>query len=113
MRILLLSFLLLPCFLNAQINRSARELAQENVREYLVKKLFMNQPYKSVSFSELRSRDDVKTGIAWTIDHQFEITEKAKNFDKKSAELQKPYNFIFYLDDKMNVVKAESYSRSQ
>jgi hypothetical protein len=114
MRILLFLFVLLPAALPAQINRSARELAQENVREYLAKKLFTNQPYKSISFSELKSRpDNNKTGIAWTIDHQFEITEKKTDFVKNSKETQKTYSFIFYLDDKMKVVKAESYSRGQ
>ena len=109
MRVLLVLFLLLPVIANAQINRSATEFAKENVQEYLSKKVFKDQPYKPGVFSELKSHVQVKAGIAWTIDHKFEISEKQKDAHQNSINVQKPYKFIFYLSDKMKVVRAESY----
>ena len=109
MRKLLFLFLFIPSFVNAQINRSAGELARENIQEYLTKKLFKQQPYKPVSFSDLRVYGETKSDIEWTIDHKFEITEKGKDAFQHSVNVQKLYKFIFYLDDKMKVLRAESY----
>lgn len=109
MRILLFLLLFFPAVLNAQINRSARELAMENVQGYLEKKLFKDLPYTSISFSDLRTQTEIKTGIAWTIDHKFEITEKKQDAHQNTIKIRKPYRFIFYLDDRMKVLWAESY----
>lgn len=109
MRSILLLCALLPAALHAQINRSATELAKENIQEYVTAKLFSGHPYQPVSYGELKQREDKNQEIAWSITHKFEITETETQADKKLA-VQKPYKFIFFLDKKMKVRRAESYS---
>jgi hypothetical protein len=107
MRTFLLLAFLLPLFAGAQINRSARELAGENIQEYISKKLFKDQPYKSVFYGDLKAYVEKKQDIAWTVEHKFEVTEGEMS-DKKATH-QQTYKFLFYLNDKMEVKKAESY----
>jgi len=100
---------MLPVFASSQINRSAKELASEQVREYITAKLFKDLSYKPVSFGQIKSFEDKRTlEIAWTIEHRFEITDTRKTSDQKTAVV-KEYKFQFYLDDKMKVVRADSY----
>jgi len=108
MRITLFLLLLLPAVLRAQINRSATELAKENIQEYVTSKLFNGHPYQPVSYGELKSREEKNQEAIWSITHKFEITETETHADKKIS-VQKPYNFIFYLDKKLKVRRAESY----
>jgi hypothetical protein len=109
MRSLLFLLLAFPLFSDAQINRSATQFASEQLKEYVVTKLFKNQPYKAVSFEELKARQKVKDSeITWTLGHKFEITESREFYNSKTA-VPKVYNFLFYLDDKMKVLKAESF----
>lgn len=108
MQKILFLLLILPAFSNAQINRSATELAKENIQEYLVSKMFKNQPYKPVSYSELKSYKGKNPEIIWTIEHKFEIAEAQKVSDKKSTDAREPYSFFFYLDKKLKVLRAES-----
>lgn len=112
MRSLLFVAILLPCLAGAQINRSARELASEKVREYISQKLFKNKTYKPVSFGDIKMVGDKRSDIVWTIVHQFEISEGgSQSFDNSAAYSQR-HKFLFYLDEKMKVLKAEtSYSR--
>jgi hypothetical protein len=100
--------LILPAFSNAQINRSATELAKENIQEYLVTKMFKNQLYKPLSYSELKSYKGKNPEVIWTIAHKFEIAEAQKVSDKNSADAREPYSFFFYLDKKLKVLRAES-----
>ncbi len=109
MRSFLFSLLVVPIMSSAQINRSAREFASEQVRQYVTTKLFKDAPYKSISFGQIKSFQDKRNiEIAWTIEHTFEITESRKTFDAKPA-VPKEYKFLFFLDDKMKVVRADSY----
>jgi hypothetical protein len=108
MRTILFLSLLLPAVMNAQINRSATELAKENIQQYLTGKIFNGHTYQSISFGELKSRKEKNAEIVWSIEHKFEITETQTYADKK-VSVQKPYKFIFYLDEKMKVRKAETY----
>lgn len=108
MRSFLFLLFVLPLFAASQINRSAREFASEQVQDYVVKKLFKDQPYKPGSFGELKERKAENSDIAWTIEHKFEITEIRKGSDNKTAPT-KNYKFMFYLDDKMRVLRAESF----
>lgn len=110
MRILLLLFLGIPFFSKAQVNRSANELARENVKEYIVSKLFKDMPYKPVSYTNLKSQKQPQVDIAWTMNHKFEIVDSQFVADKKTA-VTKAYYFSFYLDKKLNVVTAESFYR--
>jgi hypothetical protein len=72
-------------------------------------KLFKNQPYKAVSFGELKAQKKGKDSeIAWALGHKFEIKDSQEFYNNKTA-VTKVYNFLFYLDDKMKVVKAESF----
>jgi len=110
MRILLLFLFSLPVISKAQINRSANELARENVREYIVTTIFKNLAYIPVSYSELKSNQQPKADIAWSMNHQFEIIDSQFVADKKIA-VRKPYYFSFFLDKKLKVIAAESFYR--
>ena len=101
--------MLIPAVLNAQFKRSATELAKENIQEYLTTKLFKDQPYKAISYGELMGRRErSNSSIAWSITHRFAITEMESIADKKMP-VEKLHQFMFYFDDKMNVIRAESY----
>jgi hypothetical protein len=108
MRTIFFLLLFLPSAANAQFNRSATELAKENIRDYLTGKVFKDRPYQSVSYGELKSGKERDPNVSWTIEHRFEITETETGADKKTP-VHKPYRFIFYLDKKMNVLKAETF----
>jgi hypothetical protein len=108
MRTLLLLSLTLPFFSNAQVNRSAREFAIEQIQEYIVAKLFKGQPYKPGAFGELKPAGAKNSAIAWSLIHQFEITETRADAYAKTTVL-KPLNFIFLLDNKMKVQKAQVF----
>ena len=111
MRVILFLLLLFPVIVNAQINRSATEFAKENVEEYITTKLFKDGPYKPVSYGQLKSWVEKNSGVTCFIEHKFEITETETNAGKKIS-VQKPYKFVFYFNEKMKVVRAESYSYS-
>ena len=109
MRSFLFLTLFLPVFGTAQVNRSAREFASEQIQEYVTAKLFKDLSYKPGSFGPLKVYHTKKsTEIAWTIEHKFEITETQKISDQKTAT-SKEYKFTFYLDEKMKVLRAESF----
>jgi len=110
MRILLLSLFSLPFFCGAQINRSANEVARERVQEYIGAKLFKDLEYKPGDYGELKSQNDRDNDIAWSLSHKFEITDTQFVSDKRIA-VRKSYNFSFYLDKKLKVIKAERYYR--
>ena len=109
MRSFLFLTLFLPVFVTAQINRSAREYASEQVQEYVTAKLFKDLSYKPGSFGPLKIFNEKRNKeIAWTIEHKFEVTETRKFSDQKTA-VPKEYKFLFYLDEKMKVLRAESF----
>jgi len=97
-----------PALSNGQINRSATELAKENIHEYVTDKIFKSHAYQPISYGELKSVGTKDREVKWSIVHKFEIPETQREADKK-VEVQKPYDFIFYLDDKMRVLGARSY----
>ncbi|MBC7949360.1 MAG: hypothetical protein H7Y42_15850 [Chitinophagaceae bacterium] len=107
MRFTIFMLLLIPTLSQAQVNRSAKELASEKIQEYVTVKLFKDMPYKAVSYGELKSYGDKKSDISWYIAHKFEVVVSETVTDKRNV-VRKPYNFIFFLDDKMKVVKAET-----
>jgi hypothetical protein len=109
MRFVVLCLLLLPIISQAQVNRSARQLASETIPDYVTTKLFKGQPYKAVSFGELKSYDEKKTGVSWALEHSFEITESKQEGYKSTPGDSKQYKFLFYLDKKMKVIRAESF----
>ena len=101
--------LMLPVLSFAQINRSAKELAGEQIQEYVTTKLFKDLSYKPIATGQLKPVQDKKNlEIAWTIEHRFEIKDSKHTSDQKAVS-SKEYRFQFYLDDKMRVIKAESY----
>ncbi len=108
MRIIIFLLLLFPAVMSAQFRRSATELAKENIQEYLTGKLFKGHLYQPVSYGELKLRKEKDSEIKWAIVHKFEITETQTYADKK-VPFQKPYTFLFYLDEKMKVLKAETF----
>ena len=103
---------ILPVFLHGQINRSATELAKENIQSYLRNKIFKQAPYQPISYGELKHENEKSTDASWSIIHKFNITETEVEAQKKFL-IQKLYNFIFYLDDKMQVIRARSYFVSE
>jgi hypothetical protein len=108
MRRLLFLALALPVMSEAQLNRSAREFASEQIHDYIVARLFKDKPYKAISYGEIKSISVPHSPIYWTIDHDFEITDTETAFDKKTVTT-KVCRFIFYLDKKMKVLRADSY----
>jgi len=112
MRTLVFLAVILPVFLHGQINRSATELAKENIQSYLRNKIFKQAPYQPISYGELKRENEKGTDATWSIVHKFQITETEVEAQKKFL-IQRPYNFIFYLDDKMEVVRARSYFVSE
>ena len=111
MRLLLFSLIAIPFFSSAQINRSATELARERIQEYIVTMVFKDQPYKPVSYGELKSYKN-RSDIAWIIEHKFEIEETQLVSDKKIV-VRKPQWFWFYLDKKLKVILAESFQKKE
>lgn len=111
MRILLLLFLVLFSLqASSQINRSATELAKENVKEYIISKIFRDLPYKPFSFGELKAQQEPQPDITWSMSHRFEIIDSQFKNDKR-VPVARQYYFSFYLDKKLKVVTAESYYR--
>lgn len=108
MRLFFILFIIAPFFALAQINRSATELAQERISEYIVTKIFKDVLYKPVSYSVIKPQNDPQSRISWSISHQFVIIDSQFVADKKTA-MKKPYYFSFYLDKKLKVVSAQSY----
>ncbi|HMG68843.1 MAG TPA: hypothetical protein VK588_14190 [Chitinophagaceae bacterium] len=111
MKKLLFLAIVIPAFASAQYKRSATELAKENVQEYVTGKLFRNGSYQPVSYGELTTPRENDPSIAWFIEHKFAITEMKTTGVKKDS-VQKIYRLLFYFDDKMNVLKAESFFSS-
>jgi hypothetical protein len=108
MRTMLLFCLLVPFISRSQLNRSATELAQENIREYVVSKLFRDQAYEPVFYGQLKAhRIKNRKEIAWKLEHRFDISETRAD-DKKTGTARQ-YRFIFFLDDKMTVILAEGF----
>ena len=108
MRLILVLLVIVPTFSVAQVNRSASELAQENIQSYLTTKLFRLGPYKPVSYGELKAHKESNREIIWMIIHDFEITE-TQLVDDKRTQVTKNYSFAFFLDKKMQVRRAETF----
>ncbi len=106
MRIFCLLLLTAPCLVQAQINRSAKELASEKIKEYIETRLFKDMPYKAVSYGELKTYKQAHSEKAWVLEHNFEITETRLQGDKKIT-VTKPCHFFFYLDKRIKVLGAE------
>src|SRR5215216_6197297 len=104
---ILFTCLLLPFFAGAQINRSANELARENVQEYL-SKVFKGQAYKQLTPGELKAVKKSNPEIVWSFEQRCETAEIKKEFGKSGGKSSKVYSFLFYLDEKLKILKAES-----
>ena len=109
MRIVLILLLALPLSASSQVNKSATELAREVTREYLVSKIFRGKNYQPLSYSELKPAKNKRNEVEWILEHQFEIAEKPVGYNESNSPKQ-TYSFVFYLDKRMKVVKAESYT---
>ena len=107
MRLLILLLIITPFFADAQINRSANELACERVKEYVQTRLFKDFSYKAVSYGQLKPHSQPHSQVIWTIEHKFEIETPV--FSENKSGNQKLYNFSFYLDKKLKVLRAESF----
>jgi hypothetical protein len=112
MRIVLFLLLTLPLAVASQANKSANELAREVTRDYLVTKIFKGKDYQPLSYGELRSSQNKRTEVAWVLEHEFAITDKHVGFEETPSQKQ-TYSFLFYLDKRMKVVKAVSYTEDK
>lgn len=108
MRIILFFLLAAPFVAHAQLNRSANELAHENIKEYITEKLFKDQAYKPVSYDELKPYKIDRTDVVWSVQHKFEIAGTPEPVHSGSTDAQQTYKFIFYLDKKLRVLRAEN-----
>lgn len=106
MRIILFILLIIPFVPKAQINRSANQFARERVEAYLHNKLLKDQAYKTVAFGELKPQEADKKGVMWTMDCSL---DKLDRREREAGDTTKPSRFIFYLDKRLNVLRAESY----
>ena len=61
-------------------------------------------------YGELQPQDDRESYVAWSITHQFEITD-SQYVANKRIPVRTTHNFSFYLDKKLKVIKAEGYHR--
>ncbi|HEX7903724.1 MAG TPA: hypothetical protein VF487_07590 [Chitinophagaceae bacterium] len=113
MRIIITILLLLPVSMQAQISRSATELAKEITSEYISTKIFKDKLYQPLSFGAVKAWPDARSPISWTITHSFIITDVQRSGYNNVPDVQKTYSFMFYLDSKMKVLKASSYTSSQ
>ncbi len=92
----------------AQINRSARQLAVENIGAFVTEKLFKSNTYQPLKSFDLQSVERVEDKITrWRMKHQFCIDGSCLAEEKKLPCAGNHYNFVFYLDEKMKVVLAE------
>ena len=108
MRITLLLLFACPFIVNAQVNRSANELTQEKIKEYITSRLFKDMPYKTISYGELKPyQQSWSPETTWTMEHIFEITETKMETGKK-VKVQRPYRFYFYLDKRIKVRGSEN-----
>ena len=108
MRVIFLLLGVIPMVSAAQINRSATELSHERIQEYLHDKLFKNKLYKPVSFGDLKFQKQNNSEATSFLVHKFEISSGSQSQEKLPNDSPQVHTFIFYLDDKMKVVRAES-----
>jgi hypothetical protein len=108
----LILLLAVPFFASAQINKSANELAQEVTREYLVTKLFRGKNYQPIRYGELKAKNDKRSSVAWTLEHDFEVSD-ARPSGFNDIQNKHFYSFLFFLDKRMKIVKAESFMKSR
>ena len=110
MRLLLILLLTAPFLAAAQVNRSANEEARSVTKEYIVNKVFRDKAYNPVWYGPLRERINKKDGTNWIIEHRFEIADKQPSSFNSQANQKKEYSFTFFLDKRMKILRAESFS---
>ena len=113
MRLLLILLLAVPFLSDAQINRSANEVAHAVTKDYIVNKVFRDKVYNPVWYGPLRERVDKKEGTNWIIEHRFEIADKQSSSFNNHAAAKKEYSFMFFLDKRMKIVRAESFTLTE
>jgi hypothetical protein len=109
MQLLLLLFCVCTFFCtNAQINRSTKELATENINNYLSRKIFKKQSFQVLATGNLQSYQLNSPDIVWTMESKLEAVELKRSYQNDSLMLvHQPYKFLFYLDKRLKVVVAE------
>ena len=101
--------LLLPALSHAQINRSAKELAQENIEEYLSKKIFKGRSIQPGTIDDLVAYQPNSAGIIWKVQYKMELKEKETDADSTHKT---PCKFTFYLDRQFMVLVADRWFRN-
>jgi hypothetical protein len=101
-------FLLICFHAHSQVNRSALELARENTEDFLTTKIFRNQTYRPITFSTLEPYKNYDPDISWVLEHKCEVLNTTRRFGKDTSTYT-TYKFVFYLDRKLKVFRAESF----
>jgi hypothetical protein len=107
MRIVFLSLLILPLASISQANRSANQLAHENIQDYITHKIFKDKAYKPLSYQDLVSNKD-GTECVWKVAHKFEVGSRDEERQHENTDWSR-FSFTFYLNKKLKVVKAEGF----
>lgn len=101
--------LLLPLSAFTQLNRSATMFARENIHDYLDHKIFKGRSYEPIYYGSLDSfKNDPASGIVWSMDIKCESAETASAPGKEPGSNMQQYNFVFYLDKKMKVLRTKT-----
>jgi hypothetical protein len=98
---------ILPFIGNAQFERSAKQLAQENIQDYISTKLFRNRVYEPLSFGEIKTPAEKNREIACYIEHKFLVVEPGYEGDEHVTS-RHLYTALFYFDSRMRIVRVES-----
>lgn len=107
MRTLLFLMLILPTLASAQVNKSAKELAGENIEAYL-QKIYKGQDH-TITLGEPKAYLSQGSEAEWKISCRVTFTDVA---GKKSSSQDAYSNFMFYLSRRMQVVSAEAYKQN-
>jgi len=107
MRLTLL-LLLIGFQANSQLNRSALELARENAQDFLSSKIFKNKDYHPMTFSNLEPYKQYSPDISWVLEHRCEVGNET-HYSGRDTTIYTTYKFVFYLDRKLKVFRAESF----
>ena len=109
MKIIWLAFFILPTIAKAQFKKSTQELAAENITKYLTSSVLKDRVFRMVSPGEIKTFNSKDSDIYWMVEQQVETTDAQKISDTATKTIKQLYNFTFYLDRKLEVLKSDCY----
>jgi hypothetical protein len=109
MKIILLAFFIFPTLAKAQFKKSSHELAAENIAKYLSSSVLKDRVFKMISPPEMKTFNSKDSDIWWTVEQQVETINEQKISDTATKTVKQLYNFTFYLDRKLEVLRSDCY----